>query len=1006
MPRVVIDDKFLPERAGTPSTALPSRPGSSDGPSRLSSPGGEHASRRTSISDTDISSRPSSTNKRSSIANRRGSASSEDAYSPEGHAGRRGSMRDGSPSRSRPSSQQKALALPKTRSVKEAGQGHASALSRVRSDITNSAQQEEDEVRRSFERVNGTTTALVKQEIHARWAVVDEEREKENKEALLELQQSTERKIFVPGTIERFYEEQRASNFKLRNLRLCREYVKDVLPQPWLYRGIRGIDYLYGSKQANHKPDGDGDDSPKQQTTAEAKKAASREELAYQILSQTTFFQDLEKTKEGIIEKLAKVAVFKSERSGQVIFREGDAAYGCWIIKSGSVSVYIRPGDEYPPSPRLINDYGDIVEMTEEMEMPTWTEMRNQDEPPSETREPSKSAPSKSSTGPAATVAQKTKQRLTITKVTSATGLAEALPPLGVKRSTLMSANGGGAGIDTALLRRDRQFSEAGESSSSSKRIEALLDEKGRHVYKTCEGFGTFTEESDLGKIVATLTTSNIFGEVALLNDAPRNATIRCADNCEFLVVKANSFRKVLKDFVDVGKALNVLRDVEMFANMEAATPGVIPGLAANASFVSECKGQAIFREGDTGKGCFVVIKGQVGVFIRKKDKKQPKTPRHTNGEIPTLSEWRRSGREDRDKAERSDNAKHGLTQKIAQGFRTTEGFSTFSEESTFGERVTLLPAGSLFGELALQNDAPRAASIVCTQDCELLVLRKQDYLESIESRLEKVNFFDDNAPGLKKYLQKTGGLPIMSHPSVQFFDVTYEDGHPLFMEGIAIKPMLVLVGEGHVEFRRFLKPGCNPAYTLADRPQSAPTEEANEFNPVGKRPAVFMKRSASDVVLRSCVTSFPPEVANETELVETLGPGGFFGSMGTVPLRGMEPFTVVCKAKAGAKCKLYIATGSALSKLPAALMQSFKTYLAKATRERLLKVQTTAWEQADEEEASKEVPLTPPGGHGYQQPNTMTTEQKKNQSGWQAGRRRIAHVGHFKLQQSKLQTR
>jgi CRP-like cAMP-binding protein len=41
---------------------------------------------------------------------------------------------------------------------------------------------------------------------------------------------------------------------------------------------------------------------------------------------------------------------------------------------------------------------------------------------------------------------------------------------------------------------------------------------------------------------------------------------------------------------------------------------------------------------------------------------------------------------------------------------------------------VRVLPAGSGFGELALMNNKPRAATITCKDECEFAVLEKEPF--------------------------------------------------------------------------------------------------------------------------------------------------------------------------------------------------------------------------------------------------------------------------------------
>ena len=55
--------------------------------------------------------------------------------------------------------------------------------------------------------------------------------------------------------------------------------------------------------------------------------------------------------------------------------------------------------------------------------------------------------------------------------------------------------------------------------------------------------------------------------------------------------------------------------------------------------------------------------------------------------------------------------------------------------------KVNQLKAGMAFGELALINDAPRLATIVCETDCSFAVLNKTDYKAILmEAERKKVN--------------------------------------------------------------------------------------------------------------------------------------------------------------------------------------------------------------------------------------------------------------------------
>lgn len=50
---------------------------------------------------------------------------------------------------------------------------------------------------------------------------------------------------------------------------------------------------------------------------------------------------------------------------------------------------------------------------------------------------------------------------------------------------------------------------------------------------------------------------------------------------------------------------------------------------------------------------------------------------------------------------------------------------------------VRTLPAGSAFGELALMNSKPRAATIICKEDCQFAVLEKGPFKEILGKNIK-----------------------------------------------------------------------------------------------------------------------------------------------------------------------------------------------------------------------------------------------------------------------------
>eukprot|EP00931_Biecheleriopsis_adriatica_P048301 TRINITY_DN27903_c0_g1_i2.p1 TRINITY_DN27903_c0_g1~~TRINITY_DN27903_c0_g1_i2.p1 ORF type:complete len:928 (-),score=206.47 TRINITY_DN27903_c0_g1_i2:180-2963(-) len=685
-----------------------------------------------------------------------------------------------------------------------------------------------------------------------------------------------------------FDEEVSSLKCKQRSMALCSRYMNSGSPMPCLYRGMRGIDFTYNRAQAQQA---EADKKAQEEKDEDEAGADSKEESgiarvdrANNLLRQTTFFRDMEKQKHGIIKKLAKVAVFRVEKEGQVIFRQEDAPGSCYLLVEGSVGVYIKgkSKEDEPESPRVPPDES----------KPTLSQLKVAIEDHGRWQE---------------------KQ------------IQAAKSPAGGKESPARNKQ---KGRNQSHSRKEGKHGSRQDSPKNAKDKEPEIprpptDDMGRFVFNSAEFSSTFTEESNLGQRVAVLESGALFGELALLNDAPRKATLKCMEDVYLLIIRNNSFRKVLKHFIDIGKTSSILKMAPLFANLEADTPGITAGLAASSQLISEMKNQVIFREGDRGLSAFIVASGQVGVFIRKKDKKHGITPRGSATEgSPTLTEWYRSGKDTKDRAQRAQDAKLGLPPKPAQSFRTIEGFSSFGEDSKFGDRVALLGPGAIFGELALQNNEPRSATILCTQDCELLMLRKADYLEAVNKRLEKVRFFDQHVPGVDKVVLSKAGGALAAHPSSFFNEEYLNKGFVLLMEGIfARKPVLYVIGEGgRVEFRRYKRPDLNPAYILAARPQSAPDGDALKASPMGKRKAAerALTRTQSDAALRSFAHRYPdpPDDDEEdgTELVDVLDSGGVFMSMNALPASAPEPFTVVV---ATPNCKIYSVSGPAIEKMP-----------------------------------------------------------------------------------------
>jgi CRP-like cAMP-binding protein len=65
---------------------------------------------------------------------------------------------------------------------------------------------------------------------------------------------------------------------------------------------------------------------------------------------------------------------------------------------------------------------------------------------------------------------------------------------------------------------------------------------------KTIDGFSRYHAETLFGSQVAQIGPGNVIGELALLNDQPRSASVQCSEDSEFLVIRRKDFDDILKE--------------------------------------------------------------------------------------------------------------------------------------------------------------------------------------------------------------------------------------------------------------------------------------------------------------------------------------------------------------------------------------------------------------------------------------------------------------------------
>lgn len=123
-------------------------------------------------------------------------------------------------------------------------------------------------------------------------------------------------------------------------------------------------------------------------------------------------------------------------------------------------------------------------------------------------------------------------------------------------------------------------------------------------------------------EIKATLTKGGYFGELALLHDSPRTATIKTKDKAMFWVLSRDSFRSAVKMVNDAKMQENklFLDKIPVFYRLTQQQKDLLLPLLVSHEFLN---GEKIVREGDAGDLLYIIKKGMVicsiaGVEVRK----------------------------------------------------------------------------------------------------------------------------------------------------------------------------------------------------------------------------------------------------------------------------------------------------------------------------------------------------------------------------------------------------
>mmetsp|Transcript_29730 Transcript_29730/g.68846 ORF Transcript_29730/g.68846 Transcript_29730/m.68846 type:complete len:1202 (-) Transcript_29730:232-3837(-) len=267
---------------------------------------------------------------------------------------------------------------------------------------------------------------------------------------------------------------------------------------------------------------------------------------------------------------------------------------------------------------------------------------------------------------------------------------------------------------------------------------------------------------------IVTLGRGEVFGELALLNDTPRSATIVAGPDCQVMTLPKAKYKQLLqrthvrmmarehkwivklkeccskdpkiRSQKDVDLIMAAVDCVDFFANLSRATRLQLCKVLVYQSFPADT---IVFRQGDEGDNFYAILGGSVGVWVSR------------------------------------------------QGAHET--------------CVANLEQGKGFGELALLNNAPRMASIKTNEPCHFLMLSRDEYQKQLSHLMKadekrKMAMIKNIFPGLS-----SGNTHLQTMNNIIRDVVRFPAGDVVVKEGEPFK-RIGFVCEGSLEMTKTVK--------------------------------------------------------------------------------------------------------------------------------------------------------------------------------------------------------
>jgi CRP-like cAMP-binding protein len=203
--------------------------------------------------------------------------------------------------------------------------------------------------------------------------------------------------------------------------------------------------------------------------------------------------------------------------------------------------------------------------------------------------------------------------------------------PLAAEEEPLAEARAAGVEIDVGPLPQSPLFSALDKDAFAAlvqavelrwmKAGEAIVEEgaRGESMFVVVQGV---VDVLHGGKVVAVMDEGSFFGEMALVTDSPRLATVVAARNGLLFELHRSRLAEIVAAHPAVGKVIDAFYRERLLSNVLRASPVFRPfsdreKTAIGEQFVRHTleSETVVLREGEPGRGFFVILRGKCDVF-------------------------------------------------------------------------------------------------------------------------------------------------------------------------------------------------------------------------------------------------------------------------------------------------------------------------------------------------------------------------------------------------------